>query len=231
MPDTVPPSFNTCNLSRKYELDIIIGLTHGGDSGTPRPQLMTLPLRMPVKVYSGIKPPPALLKAIATSHPRPHMPMDSSHKPTSASTHVPVPHTPSSPSTPSYDQNPPRIGTIASSQQAEPNDDAPPSYEDAMADEIGPVDGPRRDYNIPNQPERRQNSLNDESKGSGLSRRPSERLFSQNSVQSPSRNFSSDSSTFGGGQVPMSPEEESIPPPSTGPKRITEAVTRDQCTD
>ena len=25
-------------------------------------------------------------------------------------------------------------------------DEAPPSYEDAMADEIGPVDGPRRDY-------------------------------------------------------------------------------------
>lgn len=25
-------------------------------------------------------------------------------------------------------------------------DDAPPSYEDAMADDIAPVDGPRRDY-------------------------------------------------------------------------------------
>ncbi len=25
-------------------------------------------------------------------------------------------------------------------------EDAPPSYEDAMADEIAPVDGPRRDY-------------------------------------------------------------------------------------
>ena len=25
-------------------------------------------------------------------------------------------------------------------------DEAPPSYEDAMADEIGPVDGPRRNY-------------------------------------------------------------------------------------
>jgi hypothetical protein len=25
-------------------------------------------------------------------------------------------------------------------------DDAPPSYEDAIADEIGPVDGPRRDW-------------------------------------------------------------------------------------
>ena len=26
-------------------------------------------------------------------------------------------------------------------------DEAPPSYEDAMADDLGPVDGPRREYN------------------------------------------------------------------------------------
>lgn len=226
VPDTVPPSFNTCNLSRKYELDITIGLTHG-DSGAPRPQLMTLPLRMPVKVYSGIKPPPALLKAIATSHQQPHMPMDPGPKPSSIGNHPPIPRTPSSPSTPSYEQHSPRVGTFAPSQQAMLNDDAPPSYEDAMADEIGPVDGPRRDYNIPSQPERRQNSLNDESKGSGLSRKPSERLFSQNDVQSPSRTFSSDSSYFGGnGQVPSSPMlgavEESTSPSSAYGERTAD---------
>jgi hypothetical protein len=27
-----------------------------------------------------------------------------------------------------------------------PEDDAPPSYEDAMADDIAPADGPRREY-------------------------------------------------------------------------------------
>jgi hypothetical protein len=228
VPDTVPPSFNTCNLSRKYELDITVGLTHG-DSGPPRPQLMTLPLRMPVKVYSGIKPPPALLKAIATSHQRLRMPMDSSSKPSSIGNHPPAPRTPSSPSTPSYEQHSPRVGTFAPSQQAFPNDDAPPSYEDTMADEIGPVDGPRRDYNIPSQAERRQNSLNDESKGSGLNRKPSERLFSQNDVQSPSRTFSSDSSCFGGnGQVPSSPilgaVEESTSPLSAGGERTADDI-------
>jgi hypothetical protein len=202
VPDTVPPSFNTCNLSRKYELDITVGLTHG-DSKAPRPQLLTLPLRMPVKVYSGIKPPPALLKAIATPHQRPPMPVDSGSTPSSIGNHPSIPRTPSSPSTPSYEQHSPRVGTFAPSQLAIPDDDAPPSYEDAMADEIGPVDGPRRDYNIPSQPERRQNSLNDESKGSGLSRKPSERLFSQNNVRSPSRTFSSDSSySVGSGQAP-----------------------------
>jgi hypothetical protein len=206
LPDTVPPSFDTCNISRTYELELTVGLTHGGDSGPPKLQLMTLPLRMPVKVYSGIKPPPALLEAIATSHQRPRVPMDLGSRTPSMGNHPPIAHTPSSPSTPSYEQHSPRVGTFAQSPQAMPDDDAPPSYEDAMADEIGPVDGPRRDYNIPSQPEQRQNSLNDESKGSGLSRKPSERLFAQNNVQSPSRSFSADqSSSTGNGQVPISP--------------------------
>jgi hypothetical protein len=230
LPDTVPPSFDTCNISRTYELELTVGLTHGDKSGAPRPQLMTLPLRMPVKVYSGIKPPPALLRAIATSHQRPHVPMDSSPKPQSMGNHPPFALVPSSPSTPSYEQHSPQVGTFASSQQVIPDDDAPPSYEDAMADEIGPVDGPRRDYNLSSQPERRKNSLNDESKGSGLSRKPSERLFAQNNVQSPSSSFSADQSSSGGnGQVPTSPilgaVEETTPLPSADRERTTEEMS------
>jgi hypothetical protein len=228
LPDTVPPSFNTCNLTRTYELEVTVGLTHG-DSGAPRPQLMTLPLRMPVKVYSGIKPSPALLKAMATSHQRPHVPMGVGPNPPSIGNHPPVAPIPSSPSTPPYEQHSPRVGTFAPSPQANPGDDAPPSYEDAMADEIGPVDGPRRDYNIPSQSERRQNSLNDESKGSGLSRKPSERLFTQNNVQSPSRSLSADQSSFGGnGQAPTSPMSyaaDETPPSGVGRKRIAEEVS------
>ena len=166
---------------------------------------MTIPLRMPVKVYSGIKPPPALLRAIATSHQRPHVPMDPSPISPSIGSHPSLAYIPSSPSTPSYEQHSPRVGTLAPPQRPLPDDDAPPSYEDAMADEIGPVDGPRRDYNIPSQPERRQNSLNDESKGLGLSRKPSERLFAQNDVRSSSRNSIDQSSVGGSGQVPISP--------------------------
>jgi hypothetical protein len=37
---------------------------------------------------------------------------------------------------------PPQLGTPGATAA----DDAPPSYEDAMADEIGPLDGPRREY-------------------------------------------------------------------------------------
>lgn len=37
---------------------------------------------------------------------------------------------------------PPQLGTVA----AEDAPDAPPSYEDAMADDIAPIDGPRLSY-------------------------------------------------------------------------------------
>lgn len=50
------------------------------------------------------------------------------------------------------------------------NDDAPPSYEDAIAEDIGPVDGPRRDYNQPDVPPNA-SRLSDDWKPSG------ERLF------------------------------------------------------
>lgn len=31
LPNTVPPSFDACNISRKYELDVRVGLSHGGN--------------------------------------------------------------------------------------------------------------------------------------------------------------------------------------------------------
>ena len=36
LPDTVPPSFVTCNLSRKYELKVSVGLAYGGMHGRVR---------------------------------------------------------------------------------------------------------------------------------------------------------------------------------------------------
>lgn len=97
------------------------------------------PIRMPVKVYSGIAPPPGLVAAVA-GQTRP----------------------PQSAARPNI-RPPGRMGSSASSQsrpQAQPQppsdhiepspsdipDIAPPSYEDAMAADLGPVDGPRRDY-------------------------------------------------------------------------------------
>jgi len=52
--------------------------------------------------------------------------------------------------TPTYSSVPPQQGHYGGPISAD--DDAPPSYEDAIAEDIGPVDGPRRDYNQPDVP-------------------------------------------------------------------------------
>jgi hypothetical protein len=80
-------------------------------------------LRFQVEIYSGIHPPTALLDAMAS---RPSAPVRLS---------VPTPQT----YDPAY---PPQVGVPG----APDLDDAPPSYEDAMADEMSPADGPRREY-------------------------------------------------------------------------------------
>jgi hypothetical protein len=79
-------------------------------------------------VYSGIAPPEALLEAMAL-------------RPSQVPARPPRPSAANAPPTfdPAY---PPQLGTPGASA----TEDAPPSYEDAMADEIGPLDGPRRDY-------------------------------------------------------------------------------------
>ncbi len=95
---------------------------------------------MPVQVFSGIAPPAALLSRMATS-PRP-APVNAGVRPPSV-----VNNQPQTPITPYYHSFPPQQGEYGS--PAPTNDDAPPSYEDAIAEDIGPVDGPRREYNQP----------------------------------------------------------------------------------
>ncbi|PYH42212.1 arrestin (or S-antigen), N-terminal domain protein [Aspergillus saccharolyticus JOP 1030-1] len=133
LPSTVAPSFETCNISRTYELEVRVGLTRGSVANM-KPQLIVLPLRMPVKVFSGIAPPQALLEAMAANV---------QVKPTTSTSSQllndglppPMPPRPDLPPAPCN----PKDGF----------DDAPPSYEDAMADTLSPVDGPRREYNPP----------------------------------------------------------------------------------
>lgn len=97
-----------------------------------QPELMVLPLRLAVQVYSGITPPQALLDAVAASEKRQDFP--ASHSPTSGR-----------PPRPAADPH-----AAGSAPQGDIYEEAPPSYEDALADGIGPVDGPRREYNPPN---------------------------------------------------------------------------------
>lgn len=91
---------------------------------------------MPVKVYSGIAPPQALLDAMAASgRVKPTQPQPKPTGPAQESERPPMPPRPAGPPAP-----------VTSD---EGYDEAPPSYEDAMAETLGPVDGPRREYNPP----------------------------------------------------------------------------------
>jgi hypothetical protein len=135
IPNTVAPSFNTCNISRTYVIEVRIGLTLKGEVGgdCTDPDLIVLPLRLSTSIFSGIAPPPALLRRMTNTPCRLPSGAPSGRNPSSQGLSSAPPGT-----SPSW-QPPPE----------EVDDVAPPSYEDAMADEIGPVDGPRRNYSIP----------------------------------------------------------------------------------
>ncbi|KGO53855.1 Arrestin-like, N-terminal [Penicillium expansum] len=133
LPNSVAPSFETCNIERSYELEIRLGLTYG-----TQPQLIVLPLRMPVRVFSGIAPPQALLDAMAAASLQP-----------SSSKMKPQPSLPTE-----VGNNRPPIPPRPNGEPVPVNsgdayDDAPPSYEDTMGDHLSPVDGPRREYHPP----------------------------------------------------------------------------------
>jgi len=183
IPNTVCPSFETCNISRRYELEVRVGIAHGVASSM-RPELIVLPLRLPVMVYSGIAPPPQLLRAMA-NNPRPQptrpplFPRPNQSNGTSVQSRTP-PDTPTTPLSEIH-SHPAQVGSYNHDQQSDIPDEAPPSYEDAMADDIAPVDGPRREYHVPSQPGQ-EHVFNTEK--SGLGRRVSERLFSSNGPSS-----------------------------------------------
>ncbi|KAJ5213073.1 hypothetical protein N7449_000242 [Penicillium cf. viridicatum] len=135
LPNSVAPSFETCNIERSYELEIRVGLTYGF-----QPQLIVLPLRMPVRVFSGIAPPQALLDAMAAA---------SLHPSSSSSLQKPQRSLPTEVGS-SRPPMPPRpTGEPVPVNSGDVYDDAPPSYEDTMGDHLSPVDGPRREYHPP----------------------------------------------------------------------------------
>ncbi|KAJ9616359.1 hypothetical protein H2200_000077 [Cladophialophora chaetospira] len=193
IPNTVCPSFDTCNISRRYELEVRVGLAHAMASGV-RPELVVLPLRLPVLVYSGIAPPPKLLAAMANRPPPQPVPMTSyaparptapnglsSPSDTTLVTPLETPTTPLS----EINSYPAQIGAYHQDDDPDVPDVAPPSYEDAMAEDIAPVDGPRRDYQVPTEAETQRPAFNPDSKAGGLGRRVSERLFSSSGPSTP----------------------------------------------
>ncbi|RMZ89466.1 hypothetical protein DV736_g3305, partial [Chaetothyriales sp. CBS 134916] len=190
LPDSVAPSFDTCNISRRYELDIRVGLSYTDASGV-RPELVVLPLRMAVKVYSGIRPPPELLGRMASrpqgQHVAPIFPRTNQQMPSNE--YHPNPDMPSTP-THEHSAQPALMGSQLAPQPDIP-DEAPPSYEDAMAEDLAPVDGPRRHYNVS---EAEQPPAFNQERKLGLNRRESERLFSSTGSAKPRRSVAAGAS-------------------------------------
>ncbi|KAK1247011.1 hypothetical protein MKX08_000813 [Trichoderma sp. CBMAI-0020] len=162
LPNTVAPSFNTCNLSRKYELDLKIGVSWGTPRTTKdsQPQALFLPLHFAnVSVFSGITPPPELLEAAKNTRPGevtisrpPRLPPRISVSEASGSggvgAHQRIPRRPSAAAAPVMPPRPPQDPLYP--PQLPPGDIPayedvpPPSYDEAIAENLsGPFDGLR----------------------------------------------------------------------------------------
>ncbi|KAI1822125.1 hypothetical protein F4861DRAFT_516117 [Xylaria intraflava] len=155
LPNTIAPSFRTCNLARRYELELNLGLSWG-HSGAGRstgllPQVISLPLLMSkISVYSGIKPPAKLLQTANQGNlqsPVPHgMIVSTAHHANGNGAATPRP--PPRPGTNGAPSMPPRPSDPLYPPQLDPGDvpaydDAPPSYDEAMAESLtGPLDRP-----------------------------------------------------------------------------------------
>ncbi|KAI0439317.1 hypothetical protein F4803DRAFT_49044 [Xylaria telfairii] len=150
LPNTIAPSFRTCNLMRRYELELKLSLSWGlpgGKSSGMLPQVISLPLTMSkIEVFSGIKPPAALLSGAtaATAAPASTSINIASH----ANDNGPAPRPPPRPSANGRPSIPPRPSDPLYPPQLGPDnvpayDDAPPSYDEAMAESLaGPSDRP-----------------------------------------------------------------------------------------
>jgi len=156
LPNTVAPSFETCNIQRFYQLDLRVGLSYISSSASNKqPQSIVLPLRLDTQVYSGIAPPAEILQRMAHTVPGPR-PVHSAPPlkvsvPTAGSEFgaQQIPPTPIDVS--DVGMPPALLGTEAG--LAPVYADAPPSYEDAVAADLPPVTAPRPEYAPPPQVE------------------------------------------------------------------------------
>ena len=135
IPQTVAPTFKICNIERSYALEVRIGIGYGAQSAKNQ---IVLPLRLTCEVWSGISPPKSLVAAMES---RPDLPPNKPvmKKPLSAQAAANVANYQA--------QAQASVQPSPSNVQYAPlpvgEEEPPPSYEDAMADNIGPVDGPR----------------------------------------------------------------------------------------
>jgi hypothetical protein len=109
----------------------------------PQPELAMQTLRMPCRLYSGIKPPQALIDQMS----RREQPVPQ-RRPSAAPSVAPPPFTerPEGPHVPLTQPGSPATDAVLAGAAPE---GPPPSYEDAIADNLGPVDGNRGEYHQP----------------------------------------------------------------------------------
>lgn len=166
LPNIVPPSFETCNIIRTYDLFARVGLRYDsagqGVSRFPatvhrdyptdliQPQSSTTDLHLPVQIFSGITPPPELLEAMARSQAQntgsaaaptqPPRPTDTK----SSAGAPPLPSRKPLAAAAAANVAPQLQPHVQTSGEEPPYGDAPPSYEDAMAMDVQPVQGLQR---------------------------------------------------------------------------------------
>ncbi|KAL9057314.1 MAG: hypothetical protein Q9162_002388 [Coniocarpon cinnabarinum] len=135
VPQYLPPSFKTCNIERTYALEARIGIGFGAQSAKNQ---IILPLRLACEVWSGIKPPKSLVAAMESRPNRPpKKPVNKKPLSAEAAANVAKYHAQAQanafvgPPGPQYAPLPPG------------EEEPPPSYEDALGDNLAPVDGPR----------------------------------------------------------------------------------------
>ncbi|MBA7494016.1 hypothetical protein ES702_04583 [subsurface metagenome] len=219
LPSSVVPTFRTCNISRTYELEVRIGLSHGMAEGA-RPEIIVSPIRLEVQVWSGMRPPQALLDQIeaqqqssqATNRPGAQNSKRNSYSQLQPQSPVGAPPSPFRTESSSQQQFPPPLGRPPSHGNTSTlptlgsmNDsDLPPSYEDAMAADLTPIDGPRPSGYNPNGEQRPAFNPDSKSAGDGLNRRVSERLFATNAPRAPRTSGSRSSRVASTGDLAMS---------------------------
>jgi hypothetical protein len=144
IPNTVSPTFTACNLSRSYELEIRVGIGYGSYKHG-EDQLIVLPLRLAVKVYSGIAPPKALLDGGFNT--------EVGGKPATLNLppQIQAPVTPTTPTHAGFNSANAFSGQPHAAAPA--YEDAPPSYEDAIGQDLPPINGYRGSYQPPPVPE------------------------------------------------------------------------------
>lgn len=149
LPNTIAPSFVSCNVIRRYQLKITIGLRLGksGFAVKSVPETVVLPLNFPkVEVYSGLPPPRELLAGVQGSNAANNQAASSGHSNNTPAAPTP-PARPPRPQNATMNTAPQAQGPpLPARQSADPlyppqlqpgetgHEDAPPSYSEALAD-------------------------------------------------------------------------------------------------